>query len=137
MKKFFYNHNLSSYFYIQQINNQLLVVSIGPDNPFEFAGVVLDAIHKHTEQNNESDIEIYFDLLSCVGNNKNRFTKLTYNKKMSNSFINNIVRIDSHDLPEAVLRKLKKFYAKHLNEALLCSILSKKEKSNLSVSSII
>ena len=69
MNKVVYSHNLVSYFYIQRVGEQLLVISIGPDNPFEFAGVLIDAIHKNTEQLNKSEIEIYFDLLSCVCNN--------------------------------------------------------------------
>lgn len=134
MNKIVYSHNLLSYFYIQRVGEQLLVISIGSDNPFEFAGVLIDAIHKNTEQFNKSEIEIYFDLLSCVGNNKNRYSKLVYNRTSPTSFINNITRIDSHELPDAVYKELNKFYSKHLNETLRYSILSNKEKSNLSAS---
>lgn len=134
MNKVVYSHNLVSYFYIQRVGEQLLVISIGPDNPFEFAGVLIDAIHKNTEQLNKSEIEIYFDLLSCVGNNENRYSKLVYNRTSPASFINNITRIDRYELPDAVYKELDEFYSKHLNEALRYSILSNKEKSNLSVS---
>jgi hypothetical protein len=137
MNKVIYSDNYSSYFYFQQIENFLLIISIGADSPFEFVGVLLDEIHKYTKQNNQSDIEIYFDLLSCVGNNENRFSKLSYNKNIPSSFIYNIERIDIDDLPDTVLKELKNFYSKHLSEALLYSILSNKEKSTLSASSII
>jgi hypothetical protein len=134
LNKVVYSHNLLSYFYIQRIEDQLLIISIGPDNPFEFAGVLVDAIHKNTEQFNKSEIEVYFDLLSCVGNTENRYSKLVYNRFSPTSFINNITRIDSHELPASVYKELKKFYSEHLHETLCHSILSNKEKSNLAAS---
>ena len=67
MNKIVYSHDLLSYSYVQRVGKQLLVISIGSDNPFEFAGVLIDAIHQNIEQFNKSEIEIYFDLLSCVG----------------------------------------------------------------------
>lgn len=137
MKKISYRDNLSSYFYVEQLDDFLIVISIGSDNPFEFTGVLFDAINELSEQISNSDIEIYFDLLSCVGNNENRLSKLSYNKNKPSSFINNIVNIHNHDLPFAVLNELKKFYSEHLNEALFYSILSKKEKCKLSPTSII
>ncbi|MBF0563620.1 MAG: type II toxin-antitoxin system RnlB family antitoxin [Nitrospirae bacterium] len=137
MNKVVYGNNLASYFYIQRIGNQLLVISIGSDNPFEYIGVLFDAIHKHPEHINSAVVEIYFDLLSCVGNNESRFSKLTYDKNIPNSVIDNFVSIDSSILPNSILKCLKKFSSKHFDEALLYSILSNREKNRLTASSII
>lgn len=137
MRKIIYSSHLSSFFYIQQIKNKLLIVSIGADSPFDFINVLSKAIEARAEHIHQNAIEIYFDLLSCVGNNENRFSKLEYNKTKHASVINDIQIISNDELPEDVSNALKSFYEKHLSEAMRYSILSQKEKNNLSLSSIV
>lgn len=137
MKKIYYKNNLSSYYYIEEVNKRLLIISIGPDNPFEFTNILINTVRDYSENITKNNIDVYFDLLSCVGNNENRYSKLTYYKNNPNSFINNIINIESNELPTDILQRLKKFYDDHLNEVLLYSILSNKEKSKLTTSSIV
>ncbi len=137
MKKVIYRNNLISYFYVDKVNDGLLIISIGPDNPFEFTNILIDTLRDCSTNIIKKEVDVYFDLLSCVGNNENRYSKLTYNKNSPTSFINNITKINGSELPSAVSQELKKFYADHLNEVLLYSILSNKEKSKLTTSSIV
>lgn len=137
MRKIIYSSHLSSFFYIQQVKNKLLIVSIGPDSPFEFINVLSKAIETKAERIYQNEIEVYLDLLSCVGNNENRFSKLAHNKTKHYSIINDIQSISNEELPEDVSNELKSFYEKHINEAMRYSILSQKEKNNLSLSSIV
>lgn len=129
-----YSKNLASYFYIQRIDGQLLIVSIGADNPFEFIDVLGETIQREADRIQEDEVPVYFDLLSCVGNNENRRIRLTFNKKYPYTFINEVINLSDRDLPFEVSHALEKFYAKHFNEALLCSVLSNKEKETLSAS---
>lgn len=113
------------------------MISIGSDNPFEFVDILINAIQKEAELIHKNEVTVYFDLLSCVGNNENRYSKLIYFKKQPNAFIDKVVTVKSYELPDKVSQELKKFYAKHLSEALLYSILSDKEKNNLTASSVV
>jgi len=67
-----------------------MIVSIGSDNPLEFIGILDKTIQNYTQNINKNEVEIYFDLLSCVGNNENRYLKLIYNKNDKNAFFNKI-----------------------------------------------
>ncbi|MEW6419793.1 MAG: type II toxin-antitoxin system RnlB family antitoxin [Nitrospirota bacterium] len=132
-----YSKKLSSYFYVRRLDDQLLVISIGSDSPFEFVDILIKTIQKEAERIDKNGVEIYFDLLSCVGNNENRYSKLIYFKKQPNELIDKVVAVKSCELPDNVSQELKKFYAKHLSETLLYSILSNKEKSKLTASSVV
>lgn len=137
MRKVIYSKNLSSYFYIQRLDEQLLVISIGSDSPFEFMDILVKTVQREAESIHKNEIVVYFDLLSCVGNNENRYQRIFFNKKYPDAFIDNIINLRPHELPFIVSQELKKFYTEHLKEALLYSILSNKEKAKLSASSIV
>lgn len=137
MRKVTYSNGLSSYFYVEQIQERLMIVSIGSDNPLEFIGILDKTIQNYTQNINKNEVEIYFDLLSCVGNNENRYLKLIYNKNDKNAFFNKINIIEINGFPSEVILKLKMFYENHLNEALLYSILSNNEKNKLLSSPIV
>ena len=115
----------------------MLIISIGPDSPFEFINILSKTIETKAEHIHQNEIEVYLDLLSCVGNNENRFLKLAYNKTKHYSIINDSQSISNEELPEDISNALKSFYEKHLSEAMRYSILSQKEKNNLSLSSIV
>lgn len=118
-----------SYFYIQRIDKQLLIISIGPDSPFDFVDILFKAIQKEAEQLHCDKVDVYFDLLSCVGDNENRYSKLPYIKEQVNTFIHHIVHLNTNELPGNVSKELSKFYSDHLKEALRYSVLTNKEKS--------
>lgn len=125
-----------SYFYIQRIDKQLLVISIGPDSPFEFIDILIKNIQKEMEHLHRSNVDVYFDLLSCVGNNENRYSKFTYVENQGNTFIDSLSHLKAQELPYDVSQELRKFYSDHLKEALRYSILTNKEKNKFAVTSV-
>jgi hypothetical protein len=114
----------------------MLIISIGSDSPFEFLDILGDTIQKEAEHILEDIVAVYFDLLSCVGNNENRYIRLLFDKKFPNTFFNKITNLKAADLPFNISEGLRKFYAEHLDEALRCSVLTQKEKNDFLLSSI-
>lgn len=137
MKKIIYKKNLSSYFYIKRIKDTVLIISIGPDNPFEYINALNKGIDSNSDLIADKRVEVYLDLLSCVGKNENRFSKLIFNKGNHQIDIDSIHAIKAFELPEDALVELKNFYRRHFKEAMRYSILTYKEKEELTLSAII
>ncbi|MBF0337918.1 MAG: type II toxin-antitoxin system RnlB family antitoxin [Nitrospirae bacterium] len=131
MKKQIYNKCCSSFFYIDVIKDKILVISIGSDSPFDFLHVLTKTIIDKSQTIKMNVIEVYFDLLSCVGNRINRFAKTTYDKKGKAIDFLSTETIERETLPADIISTLQEFYGKHLEEATKYSILTSSEKEKL------
>jgi hypothetical protein len=131
LKKVIYSKSLATYFYIKRLEAKVLIISIGADSPFEYIDILVSAIKGEADRIPTLEVDVYFDLLSAVGNNENRYLKLVFNKQFPSSFIDMVSHLMADDLPCDITLELDKFYAKHLKEVLRYSILSDKDKNKL------
>ncbi len=75
-----YGKEIPGFLYINRINSKLLVISAGSGNPFEFIDVLNKAIAASASKIKSKVVEVYLDLLSCLGDRSNRFAKMIYNQ---------------------------------------------------------
>lgn len=79
-------------------------------------------------QNADESIELYIDMLSCVGSNKQRFSKIKYNFKYKAFDYSSFKNISQDSLPKAIVDKMKLFYSKDNSNIWANLLLSDNEK---------
>lgn len=130
MKKVVFDRKIASYFYIDAVNDKVLVITMGPDSPFYFPAPVVESIENECDRLKKKLVDIYIDLLSSTGDSSNRFIKFTYRRGSNEININAAETVKRIDLPNDLKNDLIHFYKKHFNElthhsALTCGELEK------------
>jgi len=132
MRQIKYGKDVPGQLYIGRVGNKLLAISIGSRGPFEFIDVFNKAATAYAKNFKEEFIEIYLDLLSCLGNKSNRFAKIIYDKKKGQVDIFSVEEIEKDKLPPEIRKELIKFYKQKVNLILEKSILTNREKQKIS-----
>ncbi|MBF0555650.1 MAG: type II toxin-antitoxin system RnlB family antitoxin [Nitrospirae bacterium] len=135
MRKFKYKQDNRSYFYAEPITDGLLIISIGHDNPFLHLDVLWKAIHENSSETTEV-INLYFDLLSCIGNNPNRFYFIKYDLTIDRPDFSSAKYLDNTGLSDEIKDIINKLYKSKINEIIDYSVLTKREKENILASAL-
>jgi predicted metal-dependent hydrolase len=127
MKKICSSKNSDYCFFVDIIDDQVIIVSNGSSNPFDNLELLTNSVETLAGKLNRSDIEVYVDLLSCVGDRINRFGKARFHSDTRTLDIFSFVNIATDAIPENVKNYLTKFYEKHINSVIKNSVLSQAE----------
>ena len=114
-------------FFVDVIDDKVVVVSKGAANPFDNIELLSGSIETLARKINRNDIEIYFDLLSCVGDRFNRFGKLCFHHESNSVDIFSFVNIATEAIPDKIKSFLSKFYDKNINTVIKNSVLTQSE----------
>ena len=130
MRKFKYKQDNRSYFYAEPLTDGLLIISIGPDNPCLHLDVLWKAIHDNSSETRKT-VDIYFDLLSCTGNNSNRFYSIRYDIATDRPDLHSAKYLDKTELSDEIKGIINKLYKSKIKEIIDYSVLTDREKDNI------
>lgn len=132
MKKVCFEKNNKSCCFVDLIDDKVVVVSKGASNPFDYLEQLTNSIRTLASKSSPcSSMEVYVDLLSCVGNRVNRFGKAFFNHDTNSIDIFSFMNIASDTIPENIKQHLASFYRKHSNSLIKNSVLTENEKHEL------
>lgn len=130
MKEISYNKNSISAFYIDLIEDKIIIVSKGNESPFEYLSFLNNALIEYSRFFN-TDFKVYIDLLSYTGNTFSRFIETDFLFRKQRIDILNCNYLSEEVLPKSVKKYLKNFHNYRLVEILSGSTLTDNEKREL------
>lgn len=131
MRKVCFNKSTDSCIYIDKMENAIVVITKGVTNPFDYLHALNKCIFGISDKINSNIIEVYFDMLSCVGDRINRFGKLSFDAKSSCIDFLSFHTISKDSMPNEVVEYLRNFYTTHDGIISQFSILTQSEKTRL------
>lgn len=127
MKKICASKNSDYCFFVDIIDDKVIIVSNGSSNPFDNLELLTNSVETLAGKLKHSDVEVYVDLLSCVGDRINRFGKACFHSETRTIDIFSFVNIATDAIPDKIKDHLAKFYGKHINSVIKNSVLTRAE----------
>ncbi len=128
MKKELYAKDIASYCYAGIVDGRVLLITVGPDNPFGYPGELNTIVAKYAEQCGKPEVEVYVHILSCTGSDG--YCRMLFNKELGGIIFHSIESFEPADIdiPQDIVEHVKAFYEKQGEEVLRCSVLSDRGK---------
>lgn len=128
MDEYIYDQNLISSFFIENCSDSICIITNGPDSPFNFIDILEQTIEKYAKNIDSKNINIFIDMLSCVGSGYDRFCRLKYNKVSKEIDFFDLEYVEYSELNKKIKDLFDKFYKSNLDRILENSVLSETEK---------
>jgi uncharacterized membrane protein len=113
IKNHSYNFDLHT-FYIDKINNDIIVISTGYGNIMSILHIIIDKAKPLIDKISGDKVSIYFDNLLTFGNKSNRFSMLVYDKN-TNSVELKKATIPEDKIPYDIKKYIDNFFKKNYN----------------------
>lgn len=115
---------------IDKVDNQLLIITQGYNNPLNYDALFKNALI-NLKLSNFNIITIFIDMLSCMGNDNQRFCKINYNIDYNTFDFSSFCNVSENELPQKIKQKLNKFYLTNKMNIIQNVLISENQKFEL------